>query len=54
MHIGDFCDDHVWGMIHDGGDNIGIITNSSEADVLLIDLIVGNDKYARIWTLRLE
>lgn len=22
MHIGDFCDDHVWGMIHDGGDNI--------------------------------
>lgn len=22
MHIGDFCDDHVWGMIHDGGDSI--------------------------------
>ncbi len=19
MHIGDFCDDHVWGMFHDGG-----------------------------------
>lgn len=22
MHIGDFCDDHVWGMMHDGGDSI--------------------------------
>ena len=22
MHIGDFCDDHVWGMMHDGGDTI--------------------------------
>lgn len=22
MHIGDFCDDHVWGMFHDGGDDI--------------------------------
>jgi len=22
MHIGDFCDDHVWGMFHDGGDTI--------------------------------
>ncbi|MDD2621772.1 MAG: T9SS type A sorting domain-containing protein [Bacteroidales bacterium] len=22
MHIGDFCDDHVWGMFHDGGDSI--------------------------------
>ena len=22
MHIGDFCDDHVWGMAHDGGDSI--------------------------------
>ena len=22
MHIGDFCDDHIWGMMHDGGDSI--------------------------------
>ena len=22
MHIGDFCDDHVWGMMNDGGDSI--------------------------------
>jgi hypothetical protein len=22
MHIGDLCDDHVWGMMHDGGDSI--------------------------------
>lgn len=22
MHIGDFCDDHVWGMMHDGGDSL--------------------------------